>query len=343
MKIKKALMALALSATMALGVVGFAACSSGENGKNGKSAYEIAVEHGFEGTEAEWLESLKGADGKNGVDGINGTNGTNGTNGENGKNGNGWHYGYGEPAEEVGMVGDLYLNLENGDVWTKEEDGWTVSELNIVTGERDNSVKNFGEVTISAGGTYDLDLTDVEPGAYYLVATGTQTPASGVLTAKTDGNNYDMYTFTNGEYKSVVIVKEGTTTKTTLSNASDADLTVSVKLVEYVAPVIVAGKDIDVPAMALNKEVPITIDSSLAGKKVKIYVKNWVNPISKRPGILDNTDKHNTLLAFATADKVEDGVYAKEYEIPADLTEICFRDTGTSKSSNITVYFEIVE
>ena len=343
MKIKKALMALALSATMALGVVGFAACSSGENGKNGKSAYEIAVEHGFEGTEAEWLESLNGADGKNGVDGINGTNGTNGTNGENGKNGNGWHYGYGEPAEEVGMVGDLYLNLENGDVWTKEEDGWTVSKLNIVTGERDNSVKNFGEITIPAKGSYELDLTDVEPGAYYLVATGTQTPASGILTARTNNYKYDMFSFTNVEYKSVVIVKEGTTTETTLSNASDTDITATVKLVEYVAPVIVAGEDIDVPAIHTgNGYVPVNIDSSLLGKKVKIYIKNWINTAIMRPSILDNTDKHNTLLSYTASDKVGD-IFIKEYEIPADLTEICFRDPGASKCSNITVYFEIVE
>lgn len=200
----KLILTLAMSAIMAFGVVGTAACT-GTAGESGKSAYEIAVEHGFEGTEQEWLESLKGpqgpegpqgAQGENGNKGENGTNGTNGTNGENGTNGNGWHYGNGEPSEEVGIVGDLYLDLETGDVWTKEEDGWTLSELNIKGGEKEDKILAVGDTLEVAPGTSaakatSITLKDVEEDCKYLV---TITSFKSVADAQ-----YSYYLVYNGQ------------------------------------------------------------------------------------------------------------------------------------------------
>ena len=74
--------------------------SDGENGADGKSAYDIAVENGFEGTEQEWLDSLK-ADSA-GSRFLNGS---------------------GDPAPELGAVGDSYLNYVTWDYYVKEQDG----------------------------------------------------------------------------------------------------------------------------------------------------------------------------------------------------------------------------
>lgn len=340
----KIFLTLVMSAVMALGVVGFAACSSGENGKNGKSAYEIAVEHGFEGTEAEWLESLKGTngtngkngkDGENGVDGTNGTNGVNGEDGkdgENGKDGNGWHYGYGEPFADEGNKGDLYLDLESGDVWTKEEDGWVKSDLNIKGGEEEPAVKNYGRMKIAAGKSVELSLDGVENGTYYFVAkTSAEVEKESLaIIGKIDGVDffYDLYsTFITGKpnYSGALVVNDRLSSLT-LNNLTGSDMTVSLQIVEYSAPTITVGevasyRSNDSVLMANEDYIAIPIDTSLAGKKVKITSQ----------GALDirTTSEEQTKLCQLNAFNKQGDVYVKEVTLPEDLTtEVYFIGGG---------------
>ena len=366
----KIFLTLAMSAVMALGVVGFAACSSGENGKNGKSAYEIAVEHGFEGTEAEWLESLKGTngtngtngkdgkDGENGVDGTNGTNGTNGEDGkdgENGKDGNGWHYGYGEPFADEGNKGDLYLDLENGDVWTKEEDGWVKSDLNIKGGEEEPAVKNYGKMKIAAGKSVELSLDGVEDGTYYLVAKTFEEAAQETLalTGK-DGNEdfyYDMYSTLNSDkagYTCVVLVKDSVSSLK-LNNLTDSAMSLSVKLIDFVAPTLTDGVEIEVPTRnpnLANDYIAVPIDPSLAGKKVRITCNAGA-------AIYDNTESHTWIHSFSFFDEMEGSYYVKEVTLSEGLTGLCFNaasiitngwsDGSMQQLVNIKVKIKIVE
>lgn len=67
----------------------------GPAGTAGKSAFEIAVEHGFEGTPQDWLASLQG------------------------RRGSVWFTGHGDPPDPIpdALPGDLYLDLDNGNVW----------------------------------------------------------------------------------------------------------------------------------------------------------------------------------------------------------------------------------
>lgn len=95
----------------------------GEPGKNGspgdpgESAYMVAVKAGFSGSEADWLASLKGSDGKPGVDGKAGVDGKTGSDGQRGSI---WTVGSGSPASADAIAGDMYLDVDTGDVYRME-------------------------------------------------------------------------------------------------------------------------------------------------------------------------------------------------------------------------------
>ena len=55
-----------------------------------------------------------GERGEDGVDGINGTDGTT------------WLFGDVAPSEDLGVVGDLYLNTSTYDIYSKTDSGWVV-------------------------------------------------------------------------------------------------------------------------------------------------------------------------------------------------------------------------
>ena len=65
------------------------------------------------------------------VDGLKGAKGDKGDDGAKGETGNGWLSGKGTPSNANGKVGDLYLDLNTGDVYVKNSSNAWVKEANI--------------------------------------------------------------------------------------------------------------------------------------------------------------------------------------------------------------------
>ncbi|MCH5148737.1 MAG: collagen-like protein, partial [Clostridiales bacterium] len=307
----------------------------------------------------------KGDTGAQGEKGDKGDDGEKGEDGAAGKDGNTWLVGTTAPTQDVGKDGDLYLDYTTWNVYHKVSGEWqllgNIKGADGSTGDGGSQggsqgevgervVKDFGSVTISASGTQELDLTGVEAGIYYLVAETSVTPASGILSSTTDNYKYDMYAPLKGEYKSAIIVKEDTTTQTTLTNSSASELTASVKLVEYVAPVIKAGEEIDVPMMytGAQRYMPVQLDAALLGKTVKVTIK--FPEVSKAPGVI--YPKASTSAGYAsfgawntTSDKIGTGIYSKELDLSkmGEETSVAFRSQDANTEFNATVKFEIVE
>ena len=96
---------LSLTALALIGFLGLSSCGKGEKGDTG-------------------------ATGPAGETGPKGDKGDPGENGEDGKDGATWLTGTSKPADTLGNLGDMYLNTTNGDVYQKEESGWTL-KMNI--------------------------------------------------------------------------------------------------------------------------------------------------------------------------------------------------------------------
>ncbi len=379
MKIQRAKIAtLALSACMALGVVCFAAC-----GVNGKSAYEIWLEQGNTGTEQEFLNSLKGTngvdgkdgkdgtngtngkdgvdgtngkdgvDGTNGKDGVDGTNGKDGTNGTNGKDGATWHYGEGKPLETLGNEGDLYLDYTAWDVYAKKSTGW--EKLGSMKGDSEPAVepaiKDYGPITLEAGGTKDLSLDNVGEGLYYLVAE-TDSEIKDKTLYNEDPFTYDtknryqynMYSPANGgEYRSVVYMSSGGTaaTKTVLKNDSGAEIKLnSVKLVKCDLGKIEAGKEIIVPAYYNGKpKVTVPLSEELIGQKVKITL--WSDEPSE--GDVPIFSSGFDLFYWEFGDAQGGGVWTRTLTLDKNITELSINNVSFSnyKKMHINVKIKI--
>ena len=65
------------------------------------------------------------------VDGLKGAKGDKGDDGAKGETGNGWLSGKGTPSNADGKVGDLYLDLNTGDVYVKNNSNAWVKESNL--------------------------------------------------------------------------------------------------------------------------------------------------------------------------------------------------------------------
>ncbi|MGN0815103.1 MAG: InlB B-repeat-containing protein [Candidatus Coproplasma sp.] len=118
---------LLLSAGIATLAFGFAACDA-QSGSG--SVYEEYLNYaqsiGQEPLSYEdWISSVKGADGADGKDGVDGKDGENGENGADGKDGATWLTGEGEPSEEIGKDGDIYLDETTCDLYVKESGAWS--------------------------------------------------------------------------------------------------------------------------------------------------------------------------------------------------------------------------
>ena len=368
MKIKKVLMALALSACVALGATGIAACApkGGNNGGNGNTgnnvdksimrvyeAYaEAAAANGedvlsYDDWYADLLANAKGAKGDKGDKGADGAT---------------WLVGSTDPYRNDGKDGDLYLNITTWDVWHKVSGEWVLLG-NIKgadgdgsgSGETQNVIMNFGAITLAAGeqkciiGTGDFDDSAIENGYYYFVAETESTPADGKLSIihTYSGSKYptDMFMPLSNKYQ-CFFPKSDNTKFVDVKNDSDSELKIkSLKLVEYVAPTIEAGKEVEVYANSSGiLYLPFDMDSSLAGKNVKITISNWVNTTTnttKYLRVVDGANTGTTIFNF-TASEYNAGVFETTVTIPAGTTSLAFRDMTNSQGRNIVVKIEIV-
>ncbi len=59
---------------------------------------------------------------------------SNGQDGKDGAAGSQWHYGIEDPTNDIGKVGDFYLETDDGDIWVKTENGWGSQPVGNIKG-----------------------------------------------------------------------------------------------------------------------------------------------------------------------------------------------------------------
>ncbi len=145
---------------------------------------------------------------KDGVDGKDGINGVDGSAGADGKDGSQIYTGTGTPNSETGNIGDLYIDTESGDMYSKGESGW-IKTGNIkgakgndgTNGKDGVSIKGVSKtssagnvdiytITYSDGSTSSFTVTngtDGQPGATGQKGDDGHTPT---VTIGTNGNWY---------------------------------------------------------------------------------------------------------------------------------------------------------
>ena len=98
--------------------------SIGENGHWYLGDYDTGISaKGEKGDQGE--PGQNGQDGKDGKDGTDGKDGKDGQDGIDGENGASVLTGKGEPSKDLCKDGDSYIDLDNWDFYTKDENGWT--------------------------------------------------------------------------------------------------------------------------------------------------------------------------------------------------------------------------
>lgn len=73
---------------------------------------------------ADGAQGLQGPEGPQGPQGPQGPAGNDGNDGKDGKDGNSFYSDFGNPADDFGIDGDTYLNLDTFDIFKKEEGKW---------------------------------------------------------------------------------------------------------------------------------------------------------------------------------------------------------------------------
>lgn len=348
----------------------------GDDGAQGKSAYDIWKENGHSGTEAEFLEWLKGGkgdDGKSAYDiwkeqdgnagkteaeflewlkGDKGDKGDDGDVGPKGEAGTKWFTGEDdEPSADLGAEGDFYLNTKTFDLWTKKDSGWT--KLGCIKGADGTSdskpsadvVHDFGQMTLSANVAKPLDLAEVKDGTYYLVFETASEAKSKTLIAEIGYSeeyadfpqNYDMYMPISAKYQ-CVFIKNGDIS--TLSLKSSEEITGTAKLMQYTIPTITAGVEIEAPCVRKDwTYLPINIDSSFIGHKVKIEVKSiYVEAIS----LLKNDEKH-TGYGNMVQDDSDKTLFTLTTTIPDGETAICLSSSKIDKNDNVIIKITLAD
>lgn len=111
---------------------------SDELGNNGDSYLDVTTGNVYKRDPNTWnqIGNLKGEDGEPGTPGTK------------------WYTGDDEPADDLGRIGDLYLNKENGDVYERTADGW-ISIANL-----EGPVGPPGPTGNGSGGDTDKNTDD---------------------------------------------------------------------------------------------------------------------------------------------------------------------------------------
>ncbi|MCH5147572.1 MAG: hypothetical protein J1F61_06210, partial [Clostridiales bacterium] len=218
-----------------------------------------------------------------------------------------------------------------------------------------NVIMNFGAMTLAANeqkaivGTTDVPTSRIENGNYYFVAETESTPANGTVSIIYNFNSAkkstDMFMPLSNKYQCFFPKSDGTKF-VYIKNDTGSELKIkSLKLVEYVAPTIEAGKEVEVPANYPGViDLPIEIDPSLAGKNVKITISNWINTTDEDDRyfwVADGDDPSETIFEFTEDEMISEGVYQTTVEIPAGTTSLVFRDMTADQGRNIVVKIEL--
>ena len=198
MKKSKIFAALALSACMALGTFGFAACSpKGDNNGGGSNsgytqetddpimkvykAYVTSAQANgeepmsYDDWYADLLANAKGDKGDKGDAGEKGDKGDKGEDGAAGKDGNTWLVGATAPAAEQGNDGDLYLDYSTWNVYHKQSGAWVL--LGNIKGEKGDKGDSGSQgetvattISVAAGETADMPISGISAGVHIIEA-----------------------------------------------------------------------------------------------------------------------------------------------------------------------------
>ena len=289
MKALKKLAVFCVGAALTVGsAFGFAACDNGTDPQgyddpNIREVYSLYVASAEESgnepmTYEEWLASIKGEDGAPG---------------ENGKDGSSFLHGEGAPEAADGKAGDLYLDVLTGDLYEKDANGWSADPVGNLKGpkgdkgdsatgsetEPADAIKTWDNVTISKDAAYEVDVSGVSVGLYWLIADTETEAAYDVLKVSVTNNqestlspgpsSYDMYSASTSGYKGVIYV-DGVTNPT-ITTTADETISASLKLVKYESITLTAGTEIEVPVCSDGKTVfPLQLDSALLGQLVTV-------------------------------------------------------------------------
>ncbi len=135
--------------------------------------------------------SACGEQGPQGERGSDGTNGLNGSDGKDGADGSKILTGNGEPASSSGVTGDLYIDVDTGDMYSKGESGWVkTGNIKGEKGDKGDSGENGLNGADGANGKDGVSITSV-------VKTSTDGNADTYTITYSDGST-STFIVTNG-------------------------------------------------------------------------------------------------------------------------------------------------
>ena len=319
---------LTLTALTLIGLLGLSSCGSkGEKGDTG-------------------------ATGPAGETGPKGDKGDPGEDGKDGEDGSTWLTGTSKPSETLGKVGDMYLNTSNGDVYQKEESGWTL-KMNIQGEDGEDGKDGTNGSNGSSGPKGDTAWSNTilpSENGYVVPSIG-----SGV---KGTTFTINAYPSTNYYLKSLTLIdKEGNLTSPSYSLDETTNVVVSeeVSMVEggyVISATFESTSSLGATGYVDGKKYNGTYDA--AGN----FVPNLDNPVSDAPTFEGGDGKsEETALEVGSAEqlneinKVEEtyfklnsdiettsltlsgsGVEGDTYEKVIDLNENTMKFTTTSSS-----------
>ncbi len=158
-------------------------------GKDGDMYMDTTTYTVYQKAEGAWenVGVIKGADGNNGTDGNDGNDG------QNGKDGATWLLGEGEPSEDLGKDGDMYMDTTTYTVYQKAEGAW--ESIGSIKGEQGSS-NSITDISVKAA--YDEEGNIIytftftfENGEQITKTTKVEAPAT-VVSFELNGSKYKV-------------------------------------------------------------------------------------------------------------------------------------------------------
>ncbi len=251
---------LSLTALTLIGLLGLSSCS-GEKGDKGDT----------------------GPAGPTGETGPKGDKGDPGEDGEDGKDGSTWLTGTSKPADTLGKVGDMYLNTTNGDVYQKEEAGWTL-KMNIKGEDGEDGKDGLNGSTGSQGKpgetAYSNTILPVE-GGYITSNVGSALVGEEVTFTFVPTDSSGDVSFVWDIKNNGTVVYSDTGLETTAIKMMEGGFVVSGKVATSVTPDTTGGSlKVEVPTGTPEGEaVVVNVNEDLTASKIEISGNTNNNPV----------------------------------------------------------------
>ena len=251
---------LTLTALTLIGLLGLSSCN-GEKGDKGDT----------------------GPAGPTGETGPKGDKGDPGEDGEDGKDGSTWLTGTSKPADTLGKVGDMYLNTTNGDVYQKEEAGWTL-KMNIKGEDGEDGKDGLNGSTGSQGKpgetAYSNTILPVE-GGYITSNVGSALVGEEVTFTFVPTDSSGDVSFVWDIKNNGTVVYSDTGLETTAIKMMEGGFVVSGKVATSVTPDTTGGSlKVEVPTgTQAGEAVVVNVNEDLTASKIEISGNTNNNPV----------------------------------------------------------------